>query len=229
MSLLTDVFSTITSSLPTIKISKWDIQVLNEPKRVEKSDNFLSSIINTAKNVIRLVQDTVAGFFQETKGNYRTIAEFDSFVSFQGNHSSQIVKNAIENGSFRSVNKIKSPNKVVIELAKGGYRSGIEEVLSQLKTYEGSTSLCRIVTPFGILENLNIIQLEYSYKRESGSNLLIAKITLQEIVSGSVAPAKYKLGTVSSPDKTNTTNGGKKAAEQKDWIDKARDWGRENL
>ena len=229
MTLQSDVFSTITTSLPTIKISKWDVQILNEPKKVEKPDNFLSSIINVAKKTIRLVQDTVSNFFQNTDGSYSSIAEFDSFVSFQGNHSSQIVKNAIENGSFRSVNKIKSPNEIVIELAKGGYRSGVEDVLNRLKEYEGSTTLCRVVTPFGILKNLNITKLEYNYTRDSGSNLLIARITLQEIIGGSIQQAKYRLGVVSSPDKTDIVNGGKKAVEQKDWIDKVRDWGRANI
>lgn len=211
MSLLSQVFSTITSSLPTLKISKWDIQVQRKPQRVEESDSFLGGIINMAKNAIRLVQDTVSGFFQQTGELYTTIADFDSFISFQGSHDSQIVKNVIENGSFRSVNKIKSPDQVVIELAKGGYRSGIEEVLSKLRKYEGSTYLCRIITPFGILENLNIIKLEYSYTRDNGSNLLIAKITLQEIVGGSVKPAGYTLGMVNTPDKADTQNTGNKA------------------
>lgn len=214
MPILSDVFSTITSSLPVIKISKWDVQILNEPVKIEKSDNFLSSLINTAKYAIRLVQDTVSGFFQNTKENYQTIAEFDSFISFQGSHDSQIVKNVIENGSFRSVNKIKSPDTVVVELAKGGYRSGIESVLSKLRQYEGSTKLCRIITPFGILKNLNIVKLEYSYTQGTGSNLLVAKITLQEIIGGSVKPAQYSLGIVNTPDKTNTTDTGQKALER---------------
>ena len=63
----------------------------------------------------------------------------------------------------------------------------------------------------------------------AGSNLLIARITLQEIIGGSIQQAKYRLGVVSSPDKTDIVNGGKKAVEQKDWIDKARDWGRTNI
>lgn len=214
MPILSDVFSTITSSLPVIKISKWDVQILNEPMKIEKSDNYLSSLINTAKYAIRLVQNTVSNFFQNTKENYQTIAEFDSFISFQGSHDSQIVKNAIEQGSFRSVNKIKSPNLVIVELAKGGYRSGIEEVLSKLRQFEGSTKLCRVITPFGILKNLNITKLEYSYTQDGGSNLLIAKLTMQEIIGGSVKQAKYSLGTVSTPDKTNTTDTGQKVVER---------------
>lgn len=229
MPLLSDVFSTITGSLPVIKISKWDVQLLNEPRKIEKSDNFLSSLINTAKYTVRLVQDTISGFFQNTDENYQTIAEFDSFISFQGSHNSQIVKNAIEQGSFRSVNKIKQPDTIIVELAKGGYRSGVEAVLSKLRKYEGSTRICRIVTPFGNLKNLNIVKLDYSYTQDSGANLLVARLTLQEIIGGSVDQAKYKLGTVSSPDKTNTSDTGQKAVEKKDWIDKLDDLSKEVL
>ena len=38
------------------------------------------------------------------------IADFDTFISFNGKHESQVVQNSIELGGFRSVNKIRKPN-----------------------------------------------------------------------------------------------------------------------
>ena len=213
--MLSDVFAIITSDLPTIKISKWDVQVLKEQQLKQKSDGFISSVRNKIKSAINWVQDTVAVLFQNTDSNYVSICDFDSFISFNGSHDSQVVQNAVEQGSFRSVNKVKKPNTCVIELAKGGYRSDVENVLSNLKSYQGSTKKFRVITPFGNMDNLSFIKLEYQYTRDNGSNLLIAKLTFQEIVYGSVT-GKYELVNVNNPDKTNTKNTGNKA--KRVWI-----------
>jgi len=208
--MLSDVFSTITSALPTIKISKWDVQVLKEQKLKQKSDGIISSIRNTVKNAIKWAQDTVAGLFQNIDNSYTSLCDFDSFISFNGSHDTQIVQNAVEQGSFRSVNKIRKPNTCVIELAKGGYRSDIESVLNDLKAYQGSIRMFRIITPFGNMDNLNLIRLEYQYTRDNGSNLLIAKLTFQEVIYGSVT-GKYEMARVNNPDKTDTKNTGNKS------------------
>ena len=209
LTFLSDAFSTITSSLPAIKISKWDVQVLKESAQKKEPDNVISSFIAKAKNGVRFIQDAIAGIFQETGGDYESIAEFDSFISFNGSHESQVVRNAVENGSFRSVNKIRNPDTIIVELAKGGYRSGIEAVLNSLKKYQGSTTLCRVLTPFGTISNLNLVKLEYSYTRDNGSNLLVAKLHFQEIIGGTVKKAKNALGSVKLVSDTDTKEGGR--------------------
>ena len=213
LTFLSDAFSTITSSLPVIKISKWDVQVSKKNKQEKQPDNVISSFISKAKSGVKFVKDSIAGIFQDVGSDYESIAEFDSFISFNGTHESQVVKNAVENGSFRSVNKIRNPDTIIVELAKGGYRSGIEAVLNSLKKYQGSTTLCRVLTPFGVIENLNLVKLEYSYTRDNGSNLLVAKLHFQEIIGGTVKVAKYSPGTVKLATDTNTQNGGNKAAQ----------------
>ena len=212
---LESVFSTITSSLPAIKISSWKVKVYEEKKIVVAEDNFIKSAINTAKNFVSYSQDLISGIFQETNPEYKEIAEFDSFISLNGNHSSQVVKNAIEQGSFRSVNKIKDPDQIVVELAKGGYRSGIEAVLYNLKKYERSTALCQIVTPFGIIDNLNLVKLEYSFTRDNGSNLLVAKLHFQEIVTNAVNSESFTKKKVKDPGTSNTVSTGHLGAEAK--------------
>lgn len=214
--MLSDVFSTITSSLPILKISKWDVQVLKEQKLKDpKPDDFISGIIKNFKNTIREIQDTVASIFQNVDNNYLSIAEFDSFISFNGIHDTQLVQNAVESGSFRSVNKIKKPTQVVVELAKGGYRSGIEVVLDTLKKYQGSTKIFRVMTPFGNIQNLNLMKLEYSYTRDNGSNLLIAKLTFQEVMTGYVRNKDSKYQYLKSPDLGNTKDVGRIAQQVK--------------
>lgn len=189
--------------------STWDIQVQTKTQEELPSNKTIAGIIKVVTQTVKMVQNLASGLFFGTEDGYEKIAEFDSFISLNGTHDSEIVKNVIENGSFRSVNKIKSPDKVVIELAKGGYKGGIENVLAQLKRYEGSTNLCKIVTPFGQMKDLNIIRLEYNYSQDEGANMLIAKITLQEVVGGRVGPAKYTVQTTASPSNTNTDQSGR--------------------
>ena len=182
-------FDSITASMPTIKISNWTIKINKEREVVFSKDR---KLIDDFKQTIKWTQEKIASFFQTTNPDAMDIAEFDSFISLNGNHSSQVVKNAIEGGAFRSVNKIKDPDKVVIELAKGGYRSAIEEVLTNLRKYQNSIATCYVITPFGMLKNLNLIGLEYSFSSDNGSNLLLAKLTFQEIRYGNVQNSNKK-------------------------------------
>ena len=205
MALLSDLFSKVTSSLPLLKISKWDVMVKKGQAPKRKTDKGISGIIQRVKNSIEdfvsNTQDAVASIFQGSQDKYETIARFDSFVSFNGSRESQIMQNAIESGSFRSVNKVRKPNTCIVELAKGGYRSEVEACLENLKKVNNSLLLCRIVTPFGIMDNMNMIKLDYSYTRDNGSNLLIAKMTFQEVIYGNVKAGftKLNLKNVKSP------------------------------
>lgn len=219
MALLADLWSKATGSLPLLKVTKWDVMVKKgqAPKR-EKDKNIFGfrsklddwvrdDVINPSEKAVTLLQDAVAGIFQEPQDKYEKIARFDSFISFNGSRSEQIVQNAIENGSFRSVNKIQKPNTCVIELAKGGERSDIEACLEALKKVNESLLLCLIVTPFGVMDNMNMIKLDYSYTRDNGANLLVAKMTFQEVRSGSVKGGYTKV-KVKNPSDTNTQSSG---------------------
>lgn len=218
MALLSDLFSKVTSSLPLFKISKWDVMVKKGQAPKRKTDKGISGIIQGIKNSIEdfvsNTQDAVASIFQEPQDKYETIARFDSFVSFNGSRESQIMQNAIENGSFRSVNKVRKPNTCIVELAKGGYRSEVEACLENLKKVNDSLLLCRIVTPFGIMDNMNMIKLDYSYTKDNGSNLLIAKMTFQEVIYGNVKAdfTKLNLKRVKNPADTNKESTGTLAA-----------------
>lgn len=211
MALLADLWSKATGSLPLLKVTKWDIMVKRGQAPKRKSDSgisgYLQNIVRTAENWTTNVQNAVSGIFQEPQDKYEKIARFDSFISFNGSRSEQIVQNAIENGSFRSVNKIQKPNTCVIELAKGGERSDVEACLEALKKVNESLLLCLIVTPFGVMDNMNMIKLDYSYTRDNGANLLIAKMTFQEVRSGSVKGGYTKV-KVKNPSDTNTQSSG---------------------
>lgn len=207
MAILSKLFSKATGSLPLFKISKWDVMVKKGQAPKRETDGVIEGLIKKAEDGITYLQDAISGIFQGSQDDYETIAKFDSFISFNGSRESQIVQNAIEKGSFRSVNKIQKPNTCTIELAKGGYRSEVETCLRALKEVNGSLLVCRVVTPFGTMDNMNMIKLDYSYTRDNGANLLVAKMTFQEVKSGTVKE-KWTPQVVKSPADANTQSSG---------------------
>ena len=203
---------TISNDGKTIVKPKWDIQILKNKKLQPQSDNVIENVRQKiGRSFSSIILEEIDNLYPNTDSSYSTIAEFDTFISFNGSQDSQIVQNAVEKGSFRSVNKIKKPNICVIELGKGGVQYYIENMLNNLKKYQGSTDTFRIVTPYGNIDNLNFVKLDYGYSRENGAGLLIAKLQFQEIITGSVREDMYSLVKVNSPDKTNTNNTGNKA------------------
>lgn len=53
----------------------------------------------------------------------------------------------------------------------------------------------RVVTPFETIEHLNLIKLDYTFKQDSGRNMLIMYLTLQEIMEKNV----YSSGVIKKP------------------------------
>lgn len=179
---LGDIVAKATSSLPLPRLGRWDIQVKIDKNAPAPDLAWYKKPFAVYDGFKKWLSDGIAEIAGDSEASdYETIASFDSFIECSAVKDSQIVSQAIERGSFRSVNKIVKPMIVKVKLAKGGFYKGIETCLDALKEIQESTKLCRIVTPFGIAKNLNIGKLTYSYKRETGAHLLIAELDLFEI------------------------------------------------
>lgn len=209
------IISQVTGNI--LRTNKWDVQVLKSQKEKEETDDWILQAKQLVENAITFVTDTIQNVMVDIFGGkkkseiYETIGEFDTFVSFNGKRDSQVVQNAVENGSFRSVNKIRKPNTCIVELARGGMETEIELTLRLLKKYQSGTHTMRVLTPYGYMDRLNLVKLEYQYKKGDGANMLIAKLHFQEIMVGK--SAGYTTKKVSTPDKTDNINGGQKAVQ----------------
>lgn len=205
---------------PFLSELEWTVQVEKNDDLSKKPDNWydemMSSVKSAISDAISGLAETVGGWFgfESTEKNWVNIASFESFISLNGVNDSQIVENAVERGSFRSVNKLNKPRTFVVELGQGGWKSKIEGILYNLEKYKGSTTLCRIVTPYGVIPDLNLKKLEYSFTRDNGSNLLIAKLTFQEILYNTELP-DFRVETVKNPQSADSQNTGKKGLEAK--------------
>lgn len=195
----------------------WDVQVLKSQKIEPESDDVIWQIKKAVNDTLdwasSTIEDAIYSAFGKKKKpeTYVSIGEFDSFVSFNGTRDSQVVQNAVENGSFRSVNKVKKPSTCIVELAKGGMKADVQVLLDLLRKYQGSTFNFRVVTPFGSLANLNLIKFEYQHAKGNNANMLLVKLHFQEIMYGYVE--EFTIKQVNSPDKTNIKDGGQLAIQ----------------
>ena len=195
----------------------WDVQVLKSQKIEPQSDDYIWQVKHSISNVLDWASGSVSNAWDSIWNKdkkpeaYVSIGEFDSFVSFNGTRDSQVVQNAVENGSFRSVNKIRKPNTCIVELAKGGMKADVQVLLDLLRKYQGSTFNFRVVTPFGSLSNLNLVKFEYQHAKGNNANMLLVKLHFQEIMYG--YGESFTVKQVSSPDKTNIKDGGQVAVQ----------------
>lgn len=203
--------------LASIKIprySGWNIYVKRKEDVAQKPDDWWKKFKEASKAGMESVINGLGISVEKSEEDWIDIANFDSFVSLNGNYDSQIVENVVEEGSFRSCNKINKPSIFTIELGKGGTSQEIESVLYNLKKYKNGTTLCRLTTPFGVIDNINLTKLAYSFTRDSGSNLLVATLTFQKIEQAYVAEMDtFVVGKLGNPSNADTKSTGKLALE----------------
>ena len=222
---LGSIFSSISGRIPTDLLSgitgEWTVQVLKKDDQTPEPDKWFDKLKTGISEQLSSIKNNILKKFNMgEEEEWIDIADFDSFISMNGVHDSQLVENAVEEGSFRSANKILQPATFTIELAKGGWKSGIDNTRKNLLRYQGSlktkdeniksTIKCRVVTPFGIIEDLNLKKIDYGFSQENGAYLLVARLEFKEIKSYEILMTKDK-STVKSASNTNTVNGGQKA------------------
>lgn len=212
---LGDIVAKATNSLPLPRLGRWEVQVKNEEvARKPDSKNPLINAIRKVTNTIDDFKEGMSDFFSFLSGDdeayeYRTIADFDSLIECSIQKDSQVTSKPVEQGSFRSVNKVIKPTIAKVVLAKGGFYKGIENCLDALNKLQDSTVKCRLITPFGITKNLNLYKFSYQYKRETGSYLLLANLELIEIREGTVKQKGVDM--VKNPVDSDMVKGGVKS------------------
>lgn len=243
------VLSTVTSSLPNILNllqGTWDVQY-KIAIRDEESEGALVKLSNT----IQSAKDLVSGTEPLVDNFEWKSLDFDSFIELKEVQDTQITQSPMENGSFRSVNKVRKPKTLTVVLAKAGVGYGIEDSLAEVKTLvpkaryvknpsaEKETGLIdaaknlvtdvsnvlsgnpvtnrdnpnpvnlpmefRIVTPFDMISSMNLVKLDYTFKQDTGRNMLLMYLTFQEIIEKS----SYVKKTVKNPSNSSNESVGK--------------------
>lgn len=244
------VLSTITSSLPNVLNllqGTWDVQykIAERDVKTEGALVKLSNTIQSAKDLVSGIDLLIDGF------EWKSL-DFDSFIEIKEVQDSQISQSPVENGTFRSINKVRKPKVINVTLAKAGIGYGIEDSLAEVKAllplaryskkgasqndkislmekaknlitdvssiFSGKQVLnrenkkntnfpmeFRIVTPFDMISNMNLIKLDYTFKQDTGRNMLLMYLTFQEILERS----SYVKKTTKNPSNISNEDVGK--------------------
>lgn len=105
----------------------------------------------------------------------------DAVISIAPQSEAHVPDYPIENGGFRSYNKVKLPNEVLVTIAQGGTLGERESFVSTLKTLEESLTLYAVVAPDSTFTNLNVTGVRWERTAREGSQLIVADIRLREI------------------------------------------------
>lgn len=250
------LLSKLTGSLPnplTLLQGDWKIKYKNSYSVESKDTSKLSdSVSGQIKDIATNMLDN------QLKDPWYEL-KFDSIISVNEIEEADIVKQQIEKGSFRSVNKIRKPKMFKVTAAVGGVGYGIEETLTELKELlplarkEVGQSLgfkdtmsaingiadilagnmpssdaissynkvltknyipmeFRIETPFDTIDGLNLVKFDYTFRRETGRNMLIVDMTFEEILEGGSVVSFTKANVKLAGD-SDIINGGIRAIQ----------------
>lgn len=109
------------------------------------------------------------------------VAEFDSILSVDMRSSSRISNYPVENGSFKSYNKVANPFDARVIGVRSGTEVQRQEFIDKLQAAANSLELLTIVTPEATYENANIEAFDYVRETTNGAGMIKAALTFVEI------------------------------------------------
>lgn len=156
------------------------------PALLNGFNSFVGTIIEVGSVINQLFE--LFGDTQSSWGIYekdlKTIAlEFDGFVEFGVDNSSQIAGYRIEEGQFGSYNKVDSPYEIVLTGIKTGTINEIDAFLRKLDLISNDIKLYSIVTKGQIYNNANMLRYSYRRSPEAGFNILYITMVFVQIQS----------------------------------------------
>lgn len=117
------------------------------------------------------------------------VADFDSILSVDMRNSSRISNYPVENGSFKSYNKVANPFDARVVGVRSGTEVQRQEFIDKLQAAANSLELLTIVTPEATYENANIEAFDYVRETTNGAGMIKASLTFIEVRQR--AAAKY--------------------------------------
>lgn len=122
------------------------------------------------------------------------LVKYTSFLSLDVRAEAQVVKGAIEEGSFASYNKVMQPAEIDVQLGVAGTENELQEVLKTLEKYRHSTDLIAIAIPEGVYRPVSLESFSYARKREDGINVLWLDLSFVQIKQVKAQTTNAKLG-----------------------------------
>lgn len=121
--------------------------------------------------------------------NGDSIAVFDTIISVDMRDSCRVSNYPVENGSFKSYNKVENPYDARVVMTRGGTEAQRKEFIDSLTAAKKSLELLTIVTPEATYNNATIEEFDYIRETNNGAGMIKAVLTIIEVRQ--IAAAKY--------------------------------------
>lgn len=139
------------------------------------------------------------------------VCAYDGIASCTVTEGSQVLTEPLENGEVAAFNKVRSPDSVQLQLIISQDKTTQEAALSDLRSLKsavGEESLCTLVTPFFVIDNLALEAIGQSRTSDQNANLLVVDLsflTVKAVSAGSASVAWSPASATSS----NPVNAGR--------------------
>lgn len=110
-----------------------------------------------------------------------TAVPFDVYISMNVKNESKVVSMPVENGSFVSYNKTKSPIQINTSLAIKGKPDEIKSALTNIMDMVDDTAIISLITPDYEYKSMCITSCNYRRAAEDGIDMLIVDCALTEV------------------------------------------------
>lgn len=107
--------------------------------------------------------------------------EPDSFAVLEPVREFRVSDYPVEQGAFRSYNKVALPAEARVTMTKGGTDADREDFLRRLDAMIEAIDLYSIITPDGSFLNRNLVRYDYRRSAERGTTLLTIELQMTEI------------------------------------------------
>lgn len=135
-----------------------------------------------------------------------SLISFKSFILLDVTAEAKTTQQAIEEGSFTSINKVLSPKTYSVELGLEGDESDIRNAITTIETELTEATLLQIVYPLGATPEATLTKYSYSQNLENGYGRLLLKLSLEEIKQVETQYSSTDTAPITSSEATNASD-----------------------
>lgn len=145
----------------------------------------------------------------------KLVLEPDSIFAVEPTREARVMDHPVEEGGFRSYNKVMTPSEIRVTMTKGGSDGDRQAFLEALETLIRSLDLFSVIAPDSIFLDRNLTRYDYKRTSANGAALLTVELVTLEIRQ----TVKSTFSDSKKPSGANPVNNGPVQPKALDFTD----------
>lgn len=126
-------------------------------------------------------------------------ANIDSFVALDYTNNQNVSQYPVEQGSFTTYNKVKTPFRLMVTIAKGGSVSERSAFMAIVESLNDSLDLFTVITPERVYKNCNVERYDIRRDAFNGAGLMVVSLHFTEVRTATATTSSTKAPTPQPP------------------------------